>query len=107
MISVEQLTQRNKFNGITYIIRIDSFLSVYILETNTNSFLIEIKEEKIFSTKTHLSRISNNSLKNTIIMAFDYLMEVIVSHKNYNWSNNHKEIRLNETLNDPMFYKLI
>lgn len=104
MLTVSKSNQPNKFNGITFHIYIDSFFSIYILETNSSSFLIEIKEEKLFTTKTHISRISNQSLRETVILSFDYLMQVFSNHKNYGWSEIHKEKRLNEALASPAFY---
>lgn len=82
-------------------------MSINILETNSYSFLIEVIENKIFSTKTHLSGVSNDSLKETVILSFDYLAEVLSNHKNYNWSRTHKEIRLKEALTSSAFYGYI
>lgn len=83
-------SKKNKFDGTTYKIEIDSLFYIYIHETNTNSFLVEFKEWKLFTPKTHLSFIINESLRLTIILSFDKVLNFFSNHPKYEWSKEQK-----------------
>ena len=46
---------KNKYGGNTYRIDLDSFMRLFLLETNTETIIVELKEKRIFKTKTYFS----------------------------------------------------
>lgn len=95
---LSKLTEKNKFDGNTWKIELDSLFHIYINETNTNSFLVEFKEWKFFYYKTHFTFISNDTIKLTIILTFDKVYDYFNSHPKYTWTQQQKENKLNRVL---------
>lgn len=100
---VSKYTDKNKYGGFTWQIKIDNLFHIYILGTDNSSFIIEFKEWKWISYKTHFTFVSNKDLKSTIIDTFDKVFVFFQKHDNYIWSESQKnqkiEIVLKEFVN--------
>jgi len=93
-----RVNENNKFGHTTWTIEIDVHLHLLIHKSNSSSFLVEFKELFIVFNKTHFSFISNSSLKETILKAFDELYNYLTKNKGYLWSQQQKNKMLIEAL---------
>lgn len=96
---ISKYSDKNKFGGKTWHIKIDSLFHIFILETTQNSFLVELKEWCFFNYKIRKSYISNNDFEFTVKTAFDSLQEYLNSTGKYYWTDNQKNRKLNLILN--------
>ncbi|QQR97635.1 MAG: hypothetical protein IPK18_12435 [Sphingobacteriales bacterium] len=89
---------KNKFGGYTYQIKLDSLFHIYINETENNLFLVEFKEFKWISFKTHFTFISKSNIEETIIDTFEKVYEFYDNHPKYEWSEQACRNKLNHVL---------
>ena len=89
---------KDKYGGYTWQIKLDSLFHIYINGTNKESFVVEFKEFKWISYKTHFSFVSNENLELTIIESFERVFAFFQKHKNCLWTLQQKEDELNTVL---------
>ncbi|NWJ52960.1 MAG: hypothetical protein HXX14_19070 [Bacteroidetes bacterium] len=61
----------NKYNGYTWEIEINNLHRLFIYGSDVESFVIEFKEWKLFSFKTHFSFVSNDNIFEVVSISFD------------------------------------
>lgn len=83
---VSRYTEKNKFGGYTWHIKLDSLFHIFIHETDNLSYVIEFKEWKWISYKTHFSFVSNENLNETIVNSFERVFGFLQKNKDYGWS---------------------
>ncbi len=96
---LSKYTEINKFGGYTWQIKIDNLFHIYILGTDNSSFVVEFKEWKWISYKTHFTYISNNNLEMTISEVFEKAFSFFKNHKDFIWTEQQKNQKLNIVLN--------
>ena len=101
---VSKYTNKNKFGGITWQIKIDNLFHIYILSTEDSSFVVEFKEWKLISYKAHFTFVSNKSLKNTIVDAFERMFNFFRKQNDYVWTKSQETQKLESVLEE--FVKL-
>lgn len=84
---VSRYLDKNRFGAYTWQIKLDSLFHLYIEETNTNSFVVNFKEFKWISFKTHWSLVSNDDLFHTVEIAFNKVHETLKYNKDYAWTS--------------------
>ncbi|MGL5235551.1 MAG: hypothetical protein ACRC8Z_12555 [Empedobacter falsenii] len=87
----------NSFGG--FILEIDTLFKIFINQANEN-FVVDFKEHQWIGKKTHFSFISNKSLEETILEAFDKAFIFFQLHPNYNWSEWQKELKVNQAFRE-------
>ena len=95
---LSKYTQKNKFGGYTWQIKLNSLFHLYINGTDNDSFVVEFKEYRWISFKTHFSFVSNESLEATISEAFDRVFNFFQGHKNYMWTSQQRDNKLAQVL---------
>ena len=62
----------NKYGGRSYVIELDAFMRLFVHETNTESYIIELKEKRLFKTKTYFSFVLNtDSVEDAIVHSME------------------------------------
>ena len=97
---VSKYTDKNKFGGTTWQIKIDNLFHMYILSTEDSSFVVEFKEWKWISYKTHFTFVSNKSLKNTIVNAFERMFTFYQKRNDYVWTKSQETQKLETVLEE-------
>ena len=87
---LSKYTEKNKFGGYTWQIKIDNLFHIYIHGTDNSSFVVEFKEWKLISYKTHFSFVSNNSLELTIKEVFEKVFKFFENNKDFIWTEKQK-----------------
>ena len=95
---LSKYTDINKFGGYTWCVKLDSLHQILIHETDSDTYVVEFKEWKWISYKTHFSFVSKQDLKQTIIEAIDRTYDFFLQNPKYEWSQQQKENKLNEAL---------
>ncbi len=95
---IYKLTEKNKFGGHTYQIKLDSIFHIFINETNANSYSVDFKEWKWFNYKLHFSFISNGDLKETVRQTFEKTYDFFSRNSDYAWTREQMTNKLNQTL---------
>jgi len=95
---LQRIIEKNKYGGYTWNIKLDSLFQIFVHGTDTNNFVIEFKEWKWLSFKTHFSFVSNDDLKTAIIESFDKVYNFFYNSPKYNWTKDQKEYKLNEVI---------
>lgn len=95
---LSKYTEKNKFGGYTWQIKLDNLFHIYILGTDNSSFVVEFKEWKWMSYKTHFTYISNNNLEMTIHEIFEKTLTFFENHKDFIWTEQQKNQKLNIVL---------
>ncbi len=103
---ITKSTQKNKYGGYTWEFKLDSLHHIFINETDNGSFVVDFKEWKLFTYKTHFSFVSNNNFKTTISDTLNRIHEYLLSNTKYNFSNQQKEQKLIELLEYISYYNL-
>lgn len=88
---VSRHSTKNKFNDYTWEIEIDNLHRLFILGSDSGSFVIEFKEWKFLHFKTHFSFVSNENIYNTVSISFDKIYEFFLQGEKILWSNQSKE----------------
>lgn len=91
--------QRNSFGGFILEIEIDTLFKIFINQANEN-FVVDFKEHQWIGKKTHFSFVSNKSLEETILEAFEKVYIFFQLHPNYNWSEWQKEIKITQAFTE-------
>jgi len=95
---ISKFTDKNNYGGYTWRIKIDSLHHIFIHGTDSNSYVVEFKEWKYINYKNRFSFVSNNDLELTITEAFDRVFEYFLGKKDYLWTNDQKNNKLNKVL---------
>jgi len=95
---LSRYTEKNKFGGYTWQIKLDSLFHIYVNGTDNESFVVEFKEYKWISFKTHFSFVSNESLEDTIVTAFDRVFDFYQGHKDYVWTPQQRDNKLTQVI---------
>lgn len=95
---ISKLEKINKFGRATWHIKIDSLFHIFIIDTNVNSYLVELKEFRWIKFKTRVSYMSELDLEKTVMVAFDKMQQYLNETGNYQWSNYQKKNKLEEVL---------
>jgi hypothetical protein len=98
--------QKNNFGGHTWEFKLDSLNHVFMNETQNGSFVIEIKEWKLFSYKTHFSFVSQSDLKGAITETLQKVYEHFLNDRKYSFSMDQKNKKLLDLLNFIELYHL-
>ena len=97
---ITKTIQKNKFGGQTWEFKLDSLHHIFMNETDSESFVVEFKEWKLFNYKTHFSFVSNDNLKNTISLTLDKIhLYFSNNQKKYSFSIEQKNKKKNELIN--------
>jgi len=96
---ISKFVANNSYGGQTIEVALNSLFVLHISETNTNSYNVDFKEKKIFSTKTRFSFLSNKDLEQTTIDAFDKIKVYFDGKSDYQWTTAQKNHQMNEALN--------
>ena len=75
-------------------------------ETDNGSFVVELKEWKLFNYKTHFSFVSRSDLKRAITETLDKVYEHFLNDTKYTFSMENKNKKLFDLLNFIELYKL-
>lgn len=100
---------KNKFGGYTYEIKIDEIWRIDIHETNSPTYIIEIKEFGFFKDKIHFSFVTNNEFEKTIIESLDKAYDFFLSQKNWKWTleqRDRKEKEIFSILRNYNYHKV-
>jgi hypothetical protein len=97
---LSKYTEKNKFGGYTWQIKIDNLFHIYILGTDNSSFVVEFKEWKWISYKTHFTFVSDKDLKSTIKDVFEKVFDFFQKHNDYLWSQLQKTQKLEIVLKE-------
>jgi len=89
--------EKNKYGGYTWVIRLDLF-HIFVHETDNLSFVVECKEWKWVSYKTHFSFVSNSNIEETIVNALERSSNLLIQ-KGYVWTSLQKNSVQNQVLN--------
>jgi hypothetical protein len=98
--------QKNKHGGHTWNFKLDSLHHVFLPETDNGSFVVEFKEWKFISYKTHFSFVSQNRLKLAISETLDRFFEFLKTKEKYNFTVHSKQRKLDELLTHIDTYNL-
>lgn len=93
---ISRTVQKNKFGGITWDFKVDSLHLVFLHETDNGSFVVEFKEWKYISYKTHFSFVTQQNLKGAVEESLDRIYEYLLNQKGYNFSIDQREHKLLE-----------
>ena len=96
---ITQTLNKNKFGGFTWEFKLDSLHHIFINETDNGAYVVEFKEWKFISYKTHFSFVSNGDFKDTICQTFDRIHEFLSGISKYDFSIEEKNLRLFKMLN--------
>lgn len=99
-------TKKNKFGGDTWHVKLDSLFHIFISSTNSDSFLVEIKEFRWINYKTRKSYISDGDLEQTIVDSFQELQDYLNGTGQYHWSDIQKRNKLAQVLPIIQDYQL-
>lgn len=99
-LMISKYTEKNKFGGQTWHIKLNSLFHVFIMETNQDSYIVEIKEWLYFNYKIRKIFISSNDFPKTVIESINELQKYLNETKKYLWQNNEKDYFLNSILNE-------
>lgn len=97
---VSKYTEKNKFDNYTWKIKLDNLFHIYILGTDNSSFLVEFKEWKWISYKTHFTYVTNNNLEITIKEIFEKAFIFFENQKKYIWTEDQKNQKLKIVLQE-------
>lgn len=97
---VSKYTEKNKFGNYTWKIKIDNLFHILIFGTENSSFLVEFKEWKWISSKTHFTYITHNNLEMTIKEVFEKVITFFENQNEYIWTENQKNQKLNLVLEE-------
>ena len=103
---ISKTVQKNSFGGHTWQFKLDSLHHVFLNETDNGSFVIEFKEWKLISYKTHFSFVTQHNLKGAVEETLDRIYEFLIKKKDYNFSIDQREIKLLEIWNYIDMYNL-
>lgn len=95
---LSRYTEKNNYGGYTDHIKINSLFNIFIHGTDNNSYVVEFKEWRWINYKTRFSFVSNDNLESTIIEAFDRVFIFFQKHKDYIWTPQQKNSKLNQVL---------
>ena len=95
---IYKFTEKNKFGGDTWQIKVDALFHIYINSTNNNSYFVEIKEWKWVSYKTRNSYISVSDLETTIRQSFQRLQDYLNGTGRFQWSDRQRNSKLETVL---------
>lgn len=95
---LSRYTDKNKYGGYTWHIKLDSLFHIFIHETENGSFVIDFKEWKWLSYKTHFSFVSNTDIEDTIAQAFEKTFDFFNRSDDYSWTDSQKNNKLREIL---------
>lgn len=95
---LSRYTEKNKYGGHTWHIKLDSLFHVFIHETEDRSYVIDFKEWKWLSYKTHFSFVSNKGMEETIVDTFEKTFVFFDNSSDYLWTESQKNKKLNEVL---------
>lgn len=97
---VSKYTEKNKFDNYTWKIKLDNLFHIYILGIDNSSFLVEFKEWKWISYKTHFTYVTNNNLEITIKEIFEKAFIFFENQKKYIWTEDQKKQKLKIVLEE-------
>lgn len=97
---ISKYTQKNKYGGYTYHIKLDSLFHVFIHGADNGSYIVEFKEWRFVSYKTRFSFVSNEELESAVTEAFDRMYQYFQNHKDYKWSIQQRDNVLNRVLGE-------
>ena len=97
---------KNNFGGHTWEFKLDSLHHVFLNETDNGSFVIEFKEWKFISYKTHFSFVTQRNIKGAVEESLDRIYEFLLSKKDYNFTHFQREKKLFEIWNFIDLYNL-
>lgn len=110
---ISRLSEKNNYGGYTWQIKLDSLFHIFIHSNNDDKFVVEFKEWKWLSYKSHFSFITEASIIDTIHEVFDKVFDFFNNNKNYLWTNSQKDSKLTYVIdalhvsNDPEIQKLL
>ncbi len=87
---------KNKFGGYTWNFKLDSLHHVFLHKSDNGSFVVEFKEWKFISYKTHFSFVTQQNIKGAIKESLDRIYEYLKLQNKYDFSINRKEQKLLE-----------
>lgn len=97
---------KNKYGGKTWDFKLDSLHHVFLNESDNGAFVVEFKEWKFISYKTHFSFVTQQNLKGAIEESLDRIYEYLKHQNKYEFSIQRKEHKLIELLNFIDLYNL-
>lgn len=95
---LSKYSDKNKFNGETWQIKLDSIFHIFVHGTDSNSYVVELKEWKWIKYKVLFSFVSTNPLDIVFVEAFDKAYDFFQRSDEYNWTISQKENKLNQAL---------
>ena len=95
---VSKYTEKNKFGNYTWKIEVDKLFHIFILGTESSSFVVEFKEWRWLSYKTHFTYVTTNDLEMAINEVFIKVFTFFKNKENYVWTENQKNQKLNIVL---------
>lgn len=103
---ISKTVEKNKFGGCTWHFKLDSLHQVFLNESDNGSFVVEFKEWKFISYKTHFSFITQQNLKGAIEESLDRIYEYLKHQNKYDFSIERREHKIIELLNFIDLYNL-
>ena len=82
---VSRYSEKNKYGGYTWQIKIDKLFHIYLHETDNESYVVEFKEWRFINFKVRFTFVNNDSIEDAIIEAFDRVNDYFLNHKDYEW----------------------
>jgi hypothetical protein len=95
---LSRYTDKNKYGGYTWHIKLDSLFHIFINGTTDNSYVVDFKEWKWISYKTRFSFVSTKDFTTTVRDAYDRVFDYFQGHKDYLWTEQQKNNKLHQTL---------
>lgn len=95
---LSRTVQNNKFGGKTWDFKLDSLHHVFLYESDNGSYVVEFKEWKIISYKTHFSFVTTKNFKGAIKESLDRIYDYLKDNNNYEFSIQERDNKFIELL---------
>lgn len=82
---VYRYTDKNEYGYYTWQIQIHKLFNIFLKEADDNSFVVEFKERKLFSSKVLFSFLSHDNIYETTEHAFDKVYDYFSEKKDFYW----------------------
>ncbi len=90
--------EKNKFGYNTWQIKLSSLFHIFINETDKGAFIVDFKEWKWISYKTHFSFHSAQNLEQTVMASFERVYTFFLNKKDMIWPEEYKNSQMKEAL---------
>lgn len=89
---LQEHLQPNSFGGKTWEIQIDyPLFSLFIHDTNSDSFEVEFKERKMFRSRTHFKTMVDGDLESALSSSIDRLYDYAQMSQELEWSADQRD----------------